>query len=66
MTATPTRTEIANRWAGMPCYLDGKPAKIVGRLKDFATVAALDCSASVEFAWETVNRIMCGKMEFKS
>ena len=57
---------IANRWAGKPCYLNDKPAKIVGRLNPFATVATMDGSQSVEFSWHTINRIMYGKMEFRS
>lgn len=60
------RKRIADRWAGTQCYLDGKLAIIAGRLNDFATIATLDGSQSVDFAWLTVDRIMRGRMEFKS
>ena len=42
--------------------LDGKPAKISGAMQDFATIFDLDDLArSVEFAWETVRRIVINK-----
>jgi hypothetical protein len=57
---------MADRWAGRHCYLDDKPAIISGRLLPHAQVATTDGKQSVEFSWETVNRIMYGKMEFRS
>lgn len=54
----PTRRELANRYAGQACTLNGKPARVIGRLNDFATIAALDVSVDAEFAWETVARVM--------
>jgi hypothetical protein len=58
--------EIADRWTGAYCWLDGKLATVSGRLNSHATIAILDGSQSVQFAWATVNRIMYGKMEFRS
>jgi hypothetical protein len=49
---------IADQWTGERCYLDGAPAKIVGRLLPFAHVVTDDGKRSVEWAWHTVNRIM--------
>jgi hypothetical protein len=60
MKMTPkTKQQIADFWAGSSCFLDGKPARVTGRRNDFATVQTLDAKGpSVEFAWETVERIM--------
>lgn len=50
---------IADRWAGEPCYLDGAPAKITGRLNAYGTVAPLDVGlGKVEHSWHTINRVM--------
>lgn len=65
----PEDVEIADRWAGEPCTLDGKPAKVVGRLRRFAEVASLDRHAgdkAVSFAWSTVDRIMSADRAFRS
>ncbi len=59
------RRAIADRFTGFRCTLDGKPAIVCGRLNRFATIATLDGALSVEFCWETVNRVMYGTMEFK-
>ena len=38
--------------------LDGKRAKVSGYNNPFATVTQLDTGLSVEFAWETVRRVV--------
>ena len=58
---------LANNWSGSPCTLDGRPAKITGRLNPFATVASLDPSyPAAEFSWEAVNRVMWTDAKFVS
>lgn len=53
------RKAIADQFAGQACYLDGAPAKIMGRLERFAIVATLDPSGPrVEYDWHTVNLVM--------
>ena len=50
---------LANQWTGKACELDGQPARIVGRLLPFAKIAPDNPNlSSVEYSWETVNRIM--------
>lgn len=50
---------LKDRLAGQACTIQGWPAKIVGRLASFATVAALDPQGpTVEYAWETAARII--------
>lgn len=47
--------------------LDGKPAVILGRFADFATVAQIPDGPSYEWHWETVKRIVRTKnSEFTS
>ena len=52
--------------------LDGKPATVAGRLEPFAVVAALDGSASIQWSWATVARMVRAaeskgrRVEFKS
>lgn len=58
--------EIAERYTGKPCLLDGKPAKITGRNNQFATVATLPDGPSYVWAWPTVARIMEHDRRFKS
>lgn len=53
-----TPRQMANTWSGKECTLDGKPARITGRLNEFATVATIPDGPSVEFSWQTVDRIM--------
>lgn len=53
-------------FVGVPCTLDGKPAEIMGRRNDFATVAQIPQGVAVEFSWQAVARIMQGSKEFKS
>jgi hypothetical protein len=53
------RQQIADRYAGMACLLNGQLAKIVGRKLDFAIVRTLDPNGpSHEWAWETVAEVM--------
>ncbi len=53
---------LAERWAGSICTLDGRPAKVVGRVNPFATVAPVesldDNYAGFQWSWEAVDRIM--------
>lgn len=57
---------IANTWTGEKCTLDGHEARVVGRWQKFATVAPYDEKiGEVEFAWETVDRIMRRDGKFK-
>ena len=52
---------------GTEVTLDGKPAVVLGRFADFATVAQVPAGLSYEWNWETVKRIMRTKNgEFKS
>ena len=53
-----TKQQIADKYAGQPCTLNGKPAKIMGRLEPFALVGQLPQGLAVEFAWETVDYVM--------
>lgn len=47
--------------------LDGKPAKVSGARKQFATVATLDTDGpAIEFAWPTVARVVAAGGAFKS
>ena len=46
------------------CTLDGKPARICGRLNDFATVT--DGNIGVDFSWHAVSRILDNGGSFKS
>ena len=55
-----------NRWARAACFLDNKPAKVCGRLNDFATIGQLNSALSVEYSWSTVDRIMQKTKQFKS
>lgn len=54
----PTTRQIADSYAGCACTLDGKPAKITGRLLPFARVGLMEGSLNVEFAWQTVRLVM--------
>lgn len=54
------------RYVGAACTLDGRPATISGRRNAFATVAELDGPLALEWAWETVARIMDAGGAFKS
>ena len=50
---------IANRYAGKRCYLNGAPAKIIGRLCAQAWIAPLNTAlAPVQYSWHTVQRVM--------
>ena len=51
-----TKREIADAYAGKDCTLDGEPARIVGRCLPFARVRS--DTQDVEFAWETIRRVM--------
>lgn len=48
--------------------LDGRPAKISGRLEQFATVATMDDSPEVSqvWAWELVKNIVANGGKFRS
>jgi len=46
--------------------LDGKPARIAGAKLPFAIVREAQSTKSVEFAWETVVRIIANGGAFRS
>ncbi len=46
--------------------LNGKPAKIQGRLEGFANVSELDGPLSVQYAWSTVKNIVASGGQFKA
>lgn len=48
------------------CFLDDKPAKVIGWKNDFPTVAELSGPLALEWSWDTVNRIMAKDRRFKS
>jgi hypothetical protein len=58
MKPTHEHAEIANKYAGEECTLDGKPARICGRLLRFAIVREIFGPSSAEFAWETIKHCM--------
>jgi hypothetical protein len=60
------RKQIADKWAGELCQLDGKKAKVTGRLNRFATIGCLDSALQVEYAWEVVERVMSNDKSFQS
>lgn len=58
---------IADKWVGERCYLNGAPAKIVGRLNRVGTVAPLDASLPDEsWSWPAINRIMLTSKYFET
>ena len=57
---------LANRWAGERCYLDGRPAKITGRLNPVATVAVLPDGPTCEFFWGHVDKVKRNNQQFDS
>lgn len=58
--------EIANKFTGMLCTINGEKAKVCGRLNGFATVASLESGLHAEFAWQTVEKIMLTHKKFKA
>jgi len=50
--------KLADKWAGEKCFLNGKPAKILGRLNRVATIAILPDGPSEQFSWQQVERTM--------
>ena len=62
--------EAKNRWAGVSCTLrvNGKTvdAIVSGRLENYAMIRSLDGSCSLQWAWETVDRIMRDGGQFRA
>lgn len=64
--------EYADEWAGSDCTLDGKPARIIGRVNKFGTVVLWQGTHTpgntrADFSWSTINHIMTsGDKAFKS
>lgn len=60
--------KIADEFTGKPCRLytlaGTKDALICGRLNQFASIAAVDGSGSIEVNWPTVARKMAGDCTF--
>jgi len=48
------------------CYLNGKFAKVYGRLNTYATVAQIDGPLAVEWSWNAVNRILHNTGKFST
>ena len=53
-----SRQYLADRYAGMACLLNGRLAKVCGRLNSFATVVTLDGGERHDWSWETVENVM--------
>lgn len=61
------KNSIRDKWSGQSCTLDGKPAKVTGRLLDFAVISPLDHKiGQVEFSWAAVDLIMSHNGKFSS
>lgn len=59
--------EIKDKWAGQECFLNGEKAKVTGRLLQFGRISPLNPEiGSVEFCWETIDRIMKKDKKFNS
>ena len=56
--------ETRDKLVGLPCTLDGQPAKIVGRNEPFPVIVS--DTNRVEFSWPTVAYIMQNGGRFKS
>ena len=59
----PEDIAIAERYAGAPCHLDGRPARVTGRMLRFALIAVLEpldggTTYNVEYSWPAVEHIM--------
>ena len=70
-THPPEIQRIADRWTGEDCVLvllgQEFPSKIIGRQLKFALVAPKNTYVPpVEYAWETVDRIMAGDKKFNA
>ena len=65
------RQVLADKWSGRSCTLESRPARILGRLLNYAIIVpvcgtgAEDDMIGVEFAWNTVDRIMSRDGAFK-
>ena len=51
-------------YSGLPVYLNGKPAQIIGFANDFATVR--NVFVSYDWSWHAVARIVANGGHFKS
>lgn len=60
------QVSLADQWAGQSCTLNGKPAKITGRLLPHGIVSEINGPISHEWAWKTIDRIMRKDKAFKS
>lgn len=60
------RKAIADKYAGAACTLNGLPARVTGRLCDYATIAQLNSGLSAEWSWPAVERVMLTGGNFKS
>lgn len=65
MTTKPFNA-IAERWAGEPCTLNGRPAKITGSAHDAGSVGTLDPTGpKAQWSWPAIDRIMQSDREFR-
>ncbi|MFA5158563.1 MAG: hypothetical protein WC451_05275 [Patescibacteria group bacterium] len=61
-----TIKQMAEKWTGEKCTLDGKPARVLGRLNNFATIAQIPDGLKADWCWDIVDRIMTAGGNFKS
>ncbi len=60
-----TQKDIDNIINDNECWLNGRPARICGRLRPHGLVAAED-GIIIEYSWPAIVRIMAGDKLFKS
>jgi len=58
--------EIADKWTGYTCLLNGEKAVIKGRLLKFPIVASIESDLTIEYSWSTVDRIMKRDRKFST
>lgn len=57
---------VAEKWSGEDCTLNGKPARVTGRLEPFASVRGDDGITLAVYSWEAVSRVMESNRKFKA
>ena len=60
-----TILDIAKRWTGTECILDGRKAVIVNPNIGFAIVASYDGKRRAEYSWQTVDNVMQSTEQFR-
>lgn len=59
------RSIDTNALVGRDCTIDNRPARICGRLCDYAVIVTLDGKIRAEWAWSTAADIMARGGKFK-